>query len=235
MNLNKFTFVPILNACASLQALEEAKCVHKQIIQCGCESDAFVGTSLVDLQSNPVTFVGVLNACASLGALEEGRCVHKQIVESGCESDVFVGSSLVDMYAKCGSMEGAAKVFNKMTSRDYVSWSAMLSGLVKSGQAQKALELYREMQREGVRPNAVTFVGVLNVCASVAALEEGKCAHEQIIQSGLESDVFVGNSLVDMYAKGRIMEDVWKVFNRVPSHNVVSWTAMILGHVKDYW
>jgi hypothetical protein len=49
MNPNKFTFVPILNACASLQALEEAKCVHKQIIQCGCESDAFVGTSLVDL------------------------------------------------------------------------------------------------------------------------------------------------------------------------------------------
>jgi len=49
MNLNKFTFVPILNAFASLQALEEAKCVHKQIIQCGCESDAFVGTSLVDL------------------------------------------------------------------------------------------------------------------------------------------------------------------------------------------
>ncbi|CAM6071089.1 unnamed protein product [Sphagnum tenellum] len=189
MNPNKFTFVPILNAFPSLQALEEAKCVHKQIIQCGCESDAFMGTSLVDF-------------------------------------------SLVDMYAKCGSMEGAAKVFNKMTSRDVVSWSAMLSGLVKSGQAQKALELYREMQWEGVRPNAVTFVGVLNVCASVAALEEGKCPHEQIIQSGLESDVFVGNSLVDMYAKCRIMEDVWKVFNRMPSHNVVSWTAIILRHVK---
>jgi pentatricopeptide repeat protein len=169
--------------------------------------------------------------CASSGALEEGRCVHKQIVESGCESDVFVGSSLVDMYAKCGSMEDAAKVFNKMTSRDVVSWSARLSGLVKSRQAQKALQLHREMQREGVRPNAVTVVGVLNVCASIATLEEGKCAPEQIIQSGLES-VFVGNSLVDMYAKCRIIEDVWKAFNRMPSHNVVSWTAMILGHVK---
>jgi pentatricopeptide repeat protein len=161
--------------------------------------------------------VGVLNACASLGALEEGRCVHKQIVESGCESDVFVSSSLVDMYAKCGSMEDAARVFNKMTSRDVVSWRAMLSGLVKSEQAQKALELYREMQWEGVWPNAVTFVGVLNACANIAAQEEGKCAHEQIIQSGLESDLFVGNSLVDMYAKCGSMEDAWKVFNRIPS------------------
>ncbi len=176
--------------------------------------------------------MGLLNACASLGALEEGSCVHKQIVESGCESDVFVISGLVDMYAKCGSMEDAARVFYKMTSRDVVSWSAMLSGLVKSGQAQKALELYREMQWEGVQPNAVTFVGVLNVCASRAALEEGKCAHEQIIQSGLESDVFVGNSLVDMYAKCGMMEDAWTVFNRMPSQNVVSWTAMKLGHVK---
>ncbi len=83
---------------------------------------------------------------------------------------------------------------------------------MKSGQAQKALELYREMQWEGVRPNALTFVGVLNACASIAALEEGKCAHEQIIQSGLESDVFVGNSLVDMYCQmcnhGRCLEGV---------------------------
>jgi pentatricopeptide repeat protein len=109
-------------------------------MQTRAEGIAIISTNETGRQPNPVTFVGVLNACASLGALEEGRCVHKQIVESGCESDVFVGSSLVDMYAKCGSMEDAAKVFNKMTSRDVVSWSAMLSGLVKSGQAQKALE-----------------------------------------------------------------------------------------------
>ncbi len=44
-------------------------------------------------------------------------------------------------------------------------------------------------------------MGVLNACASVVVLEEGRCAHEQIIQSGWVSDVFMGNNLVDMYAK----------------------------------
>jgi pentatricopeptide repeat protein len=63
-----------------------------------------------------VTFVAVLNACARVGALEVGRHVHEQIIGSGCESDVFVRSSLVDMYAKCGSLEDAWRVFNKMPS-----------------------------------------------------------------------------------------------------------------------
>jgi hypothetical protein len=52
------------------------------------------------------------------------------------------------------------------------------------------------MQQEGVLPDSVTFVGMLNACASLIALEEGRCAHEQIIQSGWDSDVFVGSSLV---------------------------------------
>jgi hypothetical protein len=58
------------------------------------------------------------------------------------------------------------------------------------------------MQPEGVQPASVTFLGVLlNACASVIALEEGMCVYHHIVQIGLESDVFEGTSLVDMYAK----------------------------------
>jgi pentatricopeptide repeat protein len=181
------------------------------------------------VQPDSVTFVGVLNACASVVALEQGRCVHQQILQSGLESDVFVGSSLVDMYAKCGSIEDAWSVFNKMPYRDVVTWNAMVLGHVKCGQGQKALELFQQMQQEGVQPNSVTFVGVLNACASVVALEEGRCAHEQIIERGWDSDVFVGSSLVDMYTKCGTMEDAWRVFRRMPSRNVVSWNAILGG------
>ncbi|CAN5962314.1 unnamed protein product [Sphagnum jensenii] len=204
------------------------------------------------VQPNAVTFKGVLNACASLMALEEGRSVHQQmiqfaleegrraherIIQSRCESDVFVRSSLVDMYAKCGSMEDACRVFNTMPSHDVVSWNALLGGFAMHGQGQKALELFRQMQQEGVQPDPVTFVAVLNACASVSALEEGRCAHEQIIRSGCESVVFVrnafvGSSLVDMYAKCGSMEDAWRVFCKMPSQDVVTWTAMILGYVR---
>jgi pentatricopeptide repeat protein len=63
---------------------------------------------------------------------------------------------------------------------------------------------------------------MLNACASVGALEEGRRVHEQITQSGCESNVFVRNSLVDMYAKCRSMEEALRVFNRIPSRDVVS-------------
>jgi pentatricopeptide repeat protein len=135
------------------------------------------------VRPNKFTFVPVIKACAGLGTLEEGRCVHKQIIECGWDSDVFVCNSLVDMYAKCGSIEEAWRVFNKMPSQDVVTWTTMILGHVQCGQGKKALELFQKMQQEGVRPNSVTFVGVLNACASVVTLEEGRYVHQQIVQT----------------------------------------------------
>jgi pentatricopeptide repeat protein len=178
------------------------------------------------------TFVHVIKACAGLKTLEDGRLVHKQLIQSGCESNVFVRSRLVDMYENCGSIKEAWKVFNKIPSRDVVIWNAMVLGHVKCGQGQKTLKLFQQMQQEGVQPGFVTFVGVLKACASVVAIEEGRCVHQQIIQSGLESNVFVGSSLVDMYAKCVNIKDVGCVFDKMPTRDVVTWTTMILGHVQ---
>jgi pentatricopeptide repeat protein len=127
-------------------------------------------------------------------------------------------------------MNDAWSIFNKMPSRSVVSWTAMILGHVKCGQGQKALDLFQQMQKEGVVPDSVTFVGVLNACASVVALVEGRDIHEQIIQRGFESDVFVGSGLIDMYVKCGSMDDAWRVFNKMPVRNVVSWTAMLKGY-----
>jgi pentatricopeptide repeat protein len=97
------------------------------------------------VSSQPITFVGVLNSCASLISLEEARCAHKQIIEGDYESNVFLGNSLVDMYAKCGSMDDACKVFNKMTSRDVVSCNALLGGYAMHGQGKIALKHFKPM------------------------------------------------------------------------------------------
>jgi pentatricopeptide repeat protein len=279
---NSVTFVGVLNACASIVALEEGMSIHQQIIQSGWDSDVYVGSSLVDMyakcgkiedalrvfnklpsrdvvtwsamilghvqsgqgrkalelfqqmqqegvQPNSVTIVGVLNACASVVGLEEGRCVHQQIVDCGWDSDVFVANSLVDMYVKCGSIEDACRVFNKMSSRDVITWTAMILGHVQSGQGEKGLELFRQMQQEGVQPDSVTIVAVLNACASVVALEEGRSVHEQIVEHGWDSDIFVMNSLIDMYAKCGSMEDAWRVFSKMPSRDVVTWTVILGG------
>ncbi len=89
---------------------------------------------------------------------------------------------------------------------DRFSWNRRLARYVKAGQHEKTIKLFQDMQQKGITPNTFSFVPVFNACASLQALEEGRWAHEHIIQSGYEADVFVGCSLIDMYAKcGRWM------------------------------
>jgi pentatricopeptide repeat protein len=121
----------------------------------------------------------------------------------------------VDMYTKCGSIEDAWRVLHEMPSRNVVTWTAMILGPVQCGQWLKASELFRQMQQQGVRPNSVTFVGVLNVSVSMVAIKEGRCVRQQVIECRWDSDVFVANSLVYMYGKCGSMENAWRVFNKM--------------------
>ncbi|KAH8968189.1 hypothetical protein BDL97_03G116400 [Sphagnum fallax] len=180
-----FSRMPMCNVVAwTAIILDHVKCGQGQ------QALAFYQQMYLEgVEPNPAYLVGV-----SIMALEEGRCVHQQIIQSGYKSDVFVGNCLIDMYAKCGSIEDAGRVFNRMAMHDVIAWSA-----IKCGQGHKVLELSQQMQSEGVQPDPGIFVTMLNACASVVALEEGFQVKKQISQSNSHSDIFTGSSLVDMY------------------------------------
>ncbi len=91
----------------------------------------------------------------------------------------------------------------------------MIQGYAKCRQGWEAMKLFRQMQDEGMQPDSVTFMGLLNACASVVGLNEGKYVHKQIIEGGLEGDVFLGSSLVDIYAKSGSIKDAWSVFKKM--------------------
>jgi hypothetical protein len=77
----------------------------------------------------------------------------------------------------------------------------------KAGKGRRHWNYLNECNKRAC-DQTLTFVGALNACASVLALEEGRCVHQQqIIQHGLESDVFVESSFMDMYAKCGTLED----------------------------
>eukprot|EP01018_Ginkgo_biloba_P023512 Gb_17382 [translate_table: standard] len=179
------------------------------------------------------TFSCTLKACATLSALQEGKEIHNDIILSGFDSDDFVGNALVAMYAKCGSIEMARQVFDKMSQRNVVSWNAMIGGYTQNGHGEESLNVFRQMQIAGVKPNLVTIVNVLPACAYLLALELGREIHNYVIKSEPELDVMVWNALVDMYAKcGRI--DIARcVFDKMPQRTVVSWTTMIAGCAQN--
>jgi hypothetical protein len=96
------------------------------------------------------------------------------------------------------------------------SWNTRLTRRIKAGEHKRIMELFQKMQKEGRILDKFTFVSVLTVRASLRALEDGRCIHTQILQRGCESDVHVGNSLIDMYTRCGSIEDAWKAFNGVP-------------------
>ncbi|KAJ7518207.1 hypothetical protein O6H91_21G059000 [Diphasiastrum complanatum] len=217
---NVFSWTTIISAYASHRRGEETINLIQQMQKTG-------------IRPNKVAFVVLLKACARIQALEEGKQLHLDIIKSGFESDVIVGNTLVDMYAKCGCIKHACWVFNNMHDRNIASWNAMIAGYAKEGLGKEALNLYKQMKQEGVQSNNVTYVVLLKACASTAALKDGKQIHSDISKSGCELDVIVGNSLIDMYAKCKHIEQARQVFNNMHERNVVSWNAMIAGYAQQ--
>lgn len=184
------------------------------------------------VRPNQHIFSCTLKACGSIGVIEQGKVIHDQLIRCGFESDVVVGSTLIDMYAKGGLLEEAQKVFYDLPNRNVVSWGAMLAGYAQHGYGILALNILQKMQCEGIKPNKVMFLCVLKVCGSLRTLEHGKVLHYLIIRNGLELDMAIGNTLVDMYAKCGGIDEAQAVFDNLQSRNVVSWSAMIAGYAQ---
>ncbi|XP_057853781.2 pentatricopeptide repeat-containing protein At5g66520 [Cryptomeria japonica] len=141
---------------------------------------------LAGVRPNSTTFASILPACAKIGALEQGMHIHQRIMEGGFLSDIVVGNALLDMYAKCGSIDKARELFNRMPQRDVISWNAMISGYAQNGFDEKALETFKQMQLAGVQPDSTTFVSILPACAKIGALEHGY-AQNGFVEKALET------------------------------------------------
>ncbi|CAA6667378.1 unnamed protein product [Spirodela intermedia] len=120
------------------------------------------------------TLVGVLSACAQAGALDVGKWIHHYIDISSIGMDLKLSNSLIDMYAKGGSLGNARKLFDAMRDRSVVSWNCMIGGLALHGHGEEAIRLFGEMERGGVCPDEITFVGLLSACAHAGLAEEGR-------------------------------------------------------------
>eukprot|EP01018_Ginkgo_biloba_P026601 Gb_41454 [translate_table: standard] len=184
------------------------------------------------MKANQFTFVGILTACASLEALEPGKQAHAWIVKKGFMANMYLGSTLVDLYANCEELVAARHVFDEMYERDVVSWTAMIAGYSQQRYRKQVLALFNQMRRVGVNPNGFTFPTVLRTYAGLGNINQGKGVHAYAIKIGVETNVFVGSALVDMYSKCGSLADARQVFNEMPERDTVSWNVMIAGYLQ---
>ncbi|XP_054805762.1 pentatricopeptide repeat-containing protein At1g62260, mitochondrial isoform X3 [Prosopis cineraria] len=163
------------------------------------------------------TLSSVLSVSTGLVDLYLGKQVH-QLVMKTFIPDVPVNNSLITMYSRCGAIIEARNVFNEMDLRkDVISWNAMIGGYASHGFAVEALELFELMKRSKVHPTYISFISVLNACAHVGLVEEGKRQFNSMINEyGIEPRVEHFASLVDIVGRHGQLEEALNLINNMP-------------------
>ncbi|KAH9733092.1 pentatricopeptide repeat-containing protein [Citrus sinensis] len=169
----------------------------------------------------------VLKACSRLGLIEEGLQIHGLLRKVAFGSDLFLQNCLISLYVRCGCLEFARQLFDKMGIRDSVSYNSMIDGYVKSGNIESARELFDSMPiRER---NLISWNSVLN---GYAQLKSGLQFAWQIFEKMPERDLISWNSMLHGCVKCGKMDDAQALFDKMPKRDVVSWANMIDGYAK---
>ncbi|XP_057854928.2 pentatricopeptide repeat-containing protein At2g42920, chloroplastic-like [Cryptomeria japonica] len=137
------------------------------------------------------------------------------------------------MNVKCGSIHKAYELFDKMTQRSVVSWTAMIVAYEQNSLVENSLEIFKKMQLVDVELSSATFSSILPACAKMGALDEGMKIHRKVFEDGFSSDVIVVTALIDMYAKCGNLQKAHELFDGIPQQDVVSWTAIVVGYAQN--
>ncbi|XP_057523124.1 putative pentatricopeptide repeat-containing protein At3g08820 [Amaranthus tricolor] len=189
-------------------------------------------------QANGSTIATVLSICATLGDLDLGWRLKKYVDDNNMISDMVVSTALMEMFVKCGEIHEARQVFDCMKQRDIITWGSMIAGYIQNGRAFEALELFKSMRNENIKPDHVTLVSALTACAHLGSEETGEQIRSYIESEGFDSNIYVASALLTMYSRCGNMNKAWQVFNQMKDKDIVCWNAMITGlamngHAKD--
>lgn len=130
-------------------------------------------------------------------------------------------------------MAEAQVIFDQIVLKSSFLWNSMIRGYSCYGYSLRSLVLYRDMFSFGQKPDHFTYPFVLKACGDLLLTEIGRKVHALVLISGLESDIYVGNSLLSMYSKFGDMPTARMLFDNMPVRDLTSWNTMISGYVKN--
>nr|UPT49405.1 pentatricopeptide repeat protein AaPPR406 [Agave angustifolia] len=213
--MDEVVMVSVLSACANLLVAREGELIHGLIIRDGLETYVNPSNALINMYS-------------SSGNIDAARLLF-DLARGGDYTDQISWNSMIAGYLKCGFVKEAKDVFNKTPQKDLVSWGTMISGYCKHDRFSEALSLFHEMQVGEIMPDQNALVSVVEACAHLFALEQGKWIHAYIRKNRYRVNVFLGTSLVDMYMKFGCVDTALEVFHALEERGISTWNASILG------
>lgn len=221
----------------SLSYVDVASCnsMISGYVSNGMESEAFAFFvkmgDILDIVSNHYTYSILLSACESV---QVGQQLHAHIVKLEFMSLTVVGNSALTMYINFGMIEEAENLFEGLASKNFISWTAYISGFYRQKAFDKALTQFCLMRKNNTEPNEYTYSVALSCAASAAYHDYGCALHAQAIKNGMISKVFVGTAIIEMYSKCAELGNAGKQLKemgRVAS--CASWNAVITSLVHN--
>ncbi|KAJ0987743.1 hypothetical protein J5N97_006099 [Dioscorea zingiberensis] len=137
------------------------------------------------------------------------------------------------MHESHGACSYARQLFDEMPNWDVVSATSIIGSFARQGRYHDAVSLFSRVLLLGIRPNEFTFGTTLYASTALGDLNIGKQLHAYVTKMGLQSNVFVGSSLLDHYAKVGTIRDAQCTFEGIRVPNVVAYTALINGYLKN--
>lgn len=215
---------------------------ERDVVACNAMMDGYVTTGYFmealeifrhmqngDMSPDVTTLLIVLSAIAQLGHIEKGMALHLYIQENGFSLSGKLGVALIDMYAKCGSIEKAMKVFEDMEERSVDHCNAMIGGFAIHGLGELAFCLLMEMERLSVKPDDITFIGVLNACGHAGLVKEGVMCFELMRRvHKVEPKMQHYGCIVDILGRAGHVEEARRFIEEMPIEpNDVVWRTLL--------
>lgn len=190
-----------------------------------------------DVLPDSVTFVGVLSSCASLGATDVGREVDRRIKASENRSplsgNTFVGNALINMHARCGDLKRAREVFDSMTERTVVTWTAVISGYGMHGDGEAAASLFQAMLNSGIRPDGVAMLSVLSACSHAGMTDVGMRYFSGMTETfGVSPSVEHYACMVDLLGRAGLLKGALELIQSMPMKPDGAVWGSLLGACK---
>uniref|UniRef100_A0A5B7BFF3 DYW domain-containing protein n=1 Tax=Davidia involucrata TaxID=16924 RepID=A0A5B7BFF3_DAVIN len=165
-------------------------------------------------------------------SLSKGLQLHAHIIKSGIQTIPLISHHLINFYSKSQRPLDSRQIFDEAPTKSSTTWSSIVSSFAQNELPLPALDFFRRMLDHGVRPDDHTFPSAIKACAILSRCDIGQSIHCLALKTGFDCDVFVGSSVVDMYAKCGEIGDARKAFDGMPERNVVSWSGMIYGYTQ---
>jgi pentatricopeptide repeat protein len=140
-------------------------------------------------------------------------------------SNLRVKNALLAMYFRHGDTKSAEIVFDSMGDKNLCSWNCMISGFAQNNKGWRALQFYQKMK--DYVPNEISIVGIICACTQLGDYRQGKNIHGHVVRSGLQNNVFISASLVDMYCKCGRLDVAVRVFEASAEKSIAGWNSMI--------